>query len=84
MKRTFQRLNVVRETEDNAKAAKYLEEGYVEITEPLQEAEEKPAERRGKAGKKAEKTAEDTTTPPEPEKTDRGKLAPCKVLFSCF
>ena len=50
MKRTFQRLNVVRETEDNAKAAKYLEEGYVEITEPLQEA------------------AEDTTTPPEPEK----------------
>ena len=40
----------------------------MEITEPLQEAEEKPAERRGKAGKKAEKTAEDTTTPPEPEK----------------
>ncbi len=68
MKRTFQRLNVVRETEDNAKAAKYLEEGYVEITEPLQKVAEKPAKRRGEAGKKTEKTAEDTTTPPEPEK----------------
>ncbi len=54
MKRTFRRLNVVRETEDNAKATKYLAEGYVEITEPLQEAVEKPAARRGKGGKKVD------------------------------
>lgn len=67
MKRTFRRLNVVRETEDKAKAAKYLKEGYVEITESLQEAEKKPTERRGKAGKKAEETAENTAVSPKTE-----------------
>lgn len=53
MKRVFQKLNVVKETEDNLKAAKYLAEGYEEITGILQQPE-KPVARRGKGNKKAE------------------------------
>lgn len=67
MKRTFRRLNVVRETEDEAKAVKYLEEGYVEITDSLKQTEEKSARKPGKAGKKAEETAENTAAPSKTE-----------------
>lgn len=56
MKRVFQRLNVVKETEDDLKAAKYLEEGYKEITDTSLQETEKPATRRGKGGKKTDET----------------------------
>ncbi len=64
MKRTFRRLNVVKETEDERKAKKLLEAGYTEIT-PKRSQKKKEAPK-AEAGEE-NGTGGEAEAPAEPE-----------------